>query len=217
LPGLLKNPKKEIGGRVAFRLYDTFGFPVELTEELAAEQGMTVDRKGFDEAFAKHQETSRQGADKTFKGGLADHSEQTTKYHTATHLLNEALRRVLGPEVKQQGSNITAERLRFDFNWPEPLTHEEVSRVEALVNEQIKADLPVTVETMSLDEAKRIGAQAQFEARYDEQVKVYRMGDFAVEVCGGPHVASTGSLGHFKIVKEQSSARGVRRIRAVLE
>ncbi len=216
LPNLQRNPKKVIPGRVAFRLYDTYGFPVELTEELAAEHGMSVDRQGFDEAFKKHQETSKKGADKTFKGGLADDSVMSTRYHTATHLLHEALRLTLGDHVAQKGSNITAERLRFDFVHPQPMTPEEKETVEKLVNEKIAANLPVSLKTMTLQEARDMNARALFEGKYDEQVKVYSIGDFSTEVCGGPHVESIGELGTFKIAKEQSSSRGVRRIRGVL-
>ncbi len=216
LPNLQRNPKKIIPGRVAFRLYDTYGFPVELTEELAAENGMTVDRSGFDEAFKKHQETSKKGADKTFKGGLADDSVMSTRYHTATHLLHEALRLTLGDHVAQKGSNITAERLRFDFVHPQPMTAEEKEAVEKLVNKKIAANLPVSLKTMTLQEARDMNARALFEGKYDEQVKVYSIGDFSTEVCGGPHVDSIGELGTFKIAKEQSSSRGVRRIRGVL-
>ena len=217
LPNLLKNPKKIIPGRMAFKLYDTYGFPIELTEELASESGLTVNREEFDEAFKKHQELSRAGSEQVFKGGLADHSEQTTAYHTATHLLHKALRMVLGDHVQQKGSNITAERLRFDFSHPEPMTEAEKKEVERLVNEAIKADLPVTMEVMPLEEAKKIGAMALFGEKYEDVVKVYKIGDFSIEVCGGPHVERTGSLGRFCIKKEQSSSSGVRRIRAVLE
>lgn len=217
LPNLLKNPKKIIPGRMAFKLYDTYGFPIELTEELASESGLTVNREEFDEAFKKHQELSRAGSEQVFKGGLADHSEQTTAYHTATHLLHKALRMVLGNHVQQKGSNITAERLRFDFSHPEPMTEAEKKEVERLVNEAIKADLPVTMEVMPLEEAKKIGAMALFGEKYEDVVKVYKIGDFSTEVCGGPHVERTGSLGRFCIKKEQSSSSGVRRIRAVLE
>ncbi|MGI0517551.1 alanine--tRNA ligase [Treponema denticola] len=217
LPNLLKNPRKIIPGRMAFKLYDTYGFPIELTEELASESGLTVNREEFDEAFKKHQELSRAGSEQVFKGGLADHSEQTTAYHTATHLLHKALRMVLGDHVQQKGSNITAERLRFDFSHPEPMTEAEKKEVERLVNEAIKADLPVTMEVMPLEEAKKIGAMALFGEKYEDVVKVYKIGDFSTEVCGGPHVERTGSLGRFCIKKEQSSSSGVRRIRAVLE
>ena len=217
LPNLMKNPQKIIPGRVAFRLYDTYGFPIEITEELAREHGMGVDRKGFDEAFAKHQELSKAGAEKTFKGGLADHSEMTTKLHTATHLLHQALRSVLGTHVAQKGSNITVERLRFDFSHTAPMTEEQVKKVQDIVNEQIARDLPVSMEIMTLEEAKASGAIALFGEKYAEKVKVYTIGDFSKEVCGGPHVERTGALGKFVIQKEQSSSAGVRRIRAVLE
>ena len=217
LPNLMKGTSRTISGRLAFKLYDTYGFPIELTEELAKEHGFTVDVKGFEEAFQKHQEISRAGAEQQFKGGLADHSEATTALHTATHLLHKALSVVLGGYVKQMGSNITAERLRFDFNCPRPMTKEEVRQVEDLVNEQIQKDLPVTIDVMSVDEARALGAAAQFDAKYGEKVKVYSIGDFSKEVCGGPHVEHTGTMGHFRIVKEQSSSAGVRRIKAVLE
>lgn len=217
LPNLLKNPKKIMSGRLAFTLYDTYGFPIELTEELAEESGLTVDRKEFDEAFKKHQELSRSGSEQLFKGGLIDQGEIATKYHTATHLLQESLRRVLGDHVAQKGSNITAERMRFDFSHPAPMTSEEVAAVEAMVNEQIDRDLVVTMEIMDLDSAKNSGARALFGEKYESQVKVYTIGDFSKEVCGGPHVTHTGILGKFKIQKEQSSSAGIRRIRAVLE
>ncbi len=217
LPNLLKGKDRVISGRLAFRLYDTYGFPIELTKELAAEHGFTVDEAGFHEAFEKHQALSRAGAEKEFKGGLADHSELTTALHTATHLLHAALRKVLGTHVGQKGSNITAERLRFDFTHPAPMTKEEIQEVEDLVNEQIKRDLPVTVETMTLDEARKAGAIAFFDSKYGEKVTVYTIGDFSKEVCGGPHVTHTGDMGHFHILKEQSSSAGVRRIKAVLE
>ena len=216
LPNLMKNPAHVIPGRVAFRLYDTFGFPVELTEELARENGMKVNREEFEQAFKKHQELSRAGSEQVFKGGLADHSEITTKYHTCTHLLQEALVRVLGPHVAQKGSNITAERMRFDFVHPAPMTKEEIERVENMVNEQIQKDLPVTMEVMDLEKAKQSGARALFGEKYEDKVKVYSIGDFSKEVCGGPHVEHTGTIGTFKIQKEQSSSAGVRRIRAVI-
>ena len=217
LPNLLKGNSRVISGRLAFKLYDTYGFPIELTEELAKENGFTVDIEGFNAAFQKHQELSRAGAEQQFKGGLADHSEQTTALHTATHLLHAALRKVLGTHVGQKGSNITAERLRFDFTHPEPMTKEQVKEVEDLVNEQIKRDLPVTVETMTLEEARESGAIAFFDSKYGEKVTVYTIGDFSKEVCGGPHVTHTGDMGRFRILKEQSSSAGVRRIKAVLE
>jgi len=216
LPGLMQNPKKELSGRLAFKLYDTYGFPIEITEELAAEHGLTVDRAGFEEAFAKHQEISRAGADKTFKGGLADHSEMTTRLHTATHLLHKALQIVLGEHAKQKGSNITPERLRFDFNHPQKMTDDEIQKVESIVNEQIQRGLEVTHTVMPLEEAKKLGAMALFGDKYEDVVKVYRIGDFSLEVCGGPHVSNTRELGYFKIQKEEASSAGVRRIRAVL-
>jgi alanyl-tRNA synthetase len=217
LPNLLKGKDRVISGRTAFRLYDTYGYPLELTVELGSEHGFTVDEEGFKKAFDKHQELSRSGANQQFKGGLADHSERTTALHTATHLLHQALRTVLGDHVGQKGSNITVDRLRFDFTHPQAMTKEEIKAVEDLVNEQIKADLPITFQTMTLEEARESGAIALFDGRYDEEVKVYSAGSFSKEVCGGPHVEHTGLLGHFKIVKEQSSSAGVRRIRAVLE
>jgi alanyl-tRNA synthetase len=217
LPNLLKNPQKIMSGRLAFKLYDTYGFPIELTEELAAEQGMKVNREEFDEAFKKHQELSRSQSGQAFKGGLGDQGEMAVKYHTATHLLHKALRMTLGDHVAQKGSNITAERMRFDFSHPSPMSPEEIKKVEDIVNEQIKRDLPVSMAVMSLDEAKASGAIALFGEKYESQVKVYTIGDFSKEVCGGPHVERTGTMGRFKIQKEQSSSAGVRRIRAVLE
>jgi alanyl-tRNA synthetase len=178
LPNLMKNPQKVIPGRVAFRLYDTYGFPIEITEELAREHGMTVDRKGFDEAFGKHQELSKAGSEKIFKGGLADHSEMTTRLHTATHLLHQALRTVLGPHVAQKGSNITVERLRFDFVHPKPMTEEEVQKTAEIVNTQIARDLPVSMDIMTLEQARAGGAIALFGEKYEEKVKVYTIGDF---------------------------------------
>ncbi|MDR2419291.1 MAG: alanine--tRNA ligase [Treponema sp.] len=217
LPNLLKDPRRLMSGRLAFKLYDTYGFPIELTEELAAEQGMTVNRTEFDDAFKKHQDLSRAGSEQRFKGGLADQGDMSVKYHTATHLMHQALRTVLGNHVAQKGSNITAERMRFDFSHNVPMSSEELARVEAIVNEQIKRDLPVIMNVMSLEEAKNTGAIALFGEKYEPQVKVYTIGDFSKEVCGGPHVERTGMLGVFKIQKEQSSSAGVRRIRAVLE
>ena len=217
LPNLLKNPDKIMPGRLAFKLYDTYGFPIELTEELAAEHELKVDKQGFEESFKKHQEISRAGSEQVFKGGLADNSEIVTRYHSATHLLHKALRLVLGNHVAQKGSNITAERLRFDFSHPAPMTPEQIADVERIVNEQIARDLPVTMEMMPPEEAKAAGAIALFGEKYEPIVKVYTMGDFSKEVCGGPHVSHTGEIGKFKIIKEQSSSAGVRRIYAVLE
>lgn len=217
LPNILRNPRKIMSGRLAFKLYDTYGFPIELTEELARENGLTVNREEFDEAFKKHQELSRAGSEQVFKGGLADHSEKTTAYHTATHLLQKALQLVLGDHIAQKGSNITADRMRFDFTHPQPMTAEEIAAVEKIVNDQITADLPVSMEIMPLEEAKKSGAMALFGDKYEDVVKVYSIGEFSREVCGGPHVERTGTMGIFKIKKEQSSSAGVRRIRAVLE
>lgn len=206
-----------INGKTAFRLYDTFGFPVEITRELAAEQGMTVDMEGFNAAFAVHQQKSHAGAEQKFKGGLADHTEETARLHTATHLLHAALRKVLGGEVAQRGSNITAERLRFDFSFGRAMTPEEIAEVEKLVNESIAAKAPIICEEKTVKEAKEEGAIGLFESKYGEKVKVYTMGVFSKEICGGPHASNTGDLGHFRILKEQSSSSGVRRIKAVLE
>ncbi len=217
LPNLLKNPKKLLPGRIAFRLYDTYGFPIEITQELAAENGLEVDLEGFQAAFKKHQAISKSGAEKSFRGGLADHSDMVKKLHTATHLLHKALRLELGDHVQQKGSNITSDRLRFDFSYPEKLTLKQIERVEEIVNEQIRRDLPVSFNTMTLQEAKADGAIALFGDKYEEKVKVYSIGGFSREVCGGPHVERTGALGRFRIVKEQSSSAGVRRIRAVIE
>ena len=217
LPNLLKGSRREIPGRLAFKLYDTYGFPLEITEELAAEHDLTVDREGFEAAFDKHREKSKLDTNQTFKGGLADRSDHTTALHTATHLMHQALRDVLGDHVSQKGSNITPERLRFDFSHPDKMTPEQVARVEQIVNEKIAADLPVSVATSTLEEAKAAGALAFFGDRYDEVVKVYSIGDFSKEVCGGPHVEHTGTMGRFRILKEQSSSQGVRRIKAVLE
>ncbi len=205
-----------IDGQSAFHLYDTFGFPVEMTAELAKEKGLLVDMDGFDEAFKKHQELSQAGASQRFKGGLADSTEQTAKLHTATHLLHAALRKVLGDTVAQKGSNITAERLRFDFSFERKMTPEEIARVQELVNESIAAALPVTVEEMPLEQAKVSGAIGLFESKYDQNVKVYTMGGASKEICGGPHANNTAELGSFKIKKEESSSAGVRRIKAVL-
>ena len=212
-----KQGTKEISGGSAFKLYDTYGFPIELTQELAAEKGFTVDVKGFNEAFAKHQELSRTAEAGQFKSGLGDHSEETTALHTATHLLHAALRKVLGTHVGQKGSNITPERLRFDFSHNEKMTKEQIQQVEDLVNDAIKRDLQVTVVTMTPQEAVEKGAVAFFSSKYGEQVTVYTIGDFSKEVCAGPHVKHTGDMGHFRILKEESSSSGVRRIKAVLE
>ncbi len=207
----------KLAGEVVFRLYDTFGFPPEMTLELANENGLTFDMEEFNKLFKEHQDKSRAGAEQKFKGGLADHSEQTTAYHTATHLLHKALQIVLGPHATQKGSNLTAERLRFDFANPAKLTPEELKKVEDIVNEQIQRDLKVTCEEMSLDEARESGATGLFENKYGEKVKVYTIGDFSKEICGGPHVEHTGDMGHFKIIKEEAVSSGIRRIKAILE
>ena len=222
LPNLMKNPKKIISGKVAYNLYETYGYPLELTQELGAENGFTVDVEGFKEAERKHQEASKTAEAGKAKGGIAEQSEAATKYHTATHLLQQALVNVLGPQVSQKGSNINAERMRFDFTFERPMTPEEIKKVEAIVNEKIKEDLPVTMEVMPLADAQAAGARALFTNKYGEDVKVYTIGRdvkndwFSKEVCGGPHVQHTAQIGDFKIEKEQSSSAGVRRIRATI-
>ncbi|MDD5041985.1 MAG: alanine--tRNA ligase [Candidatus Peribacteraceae bacterium] len=215
-----KSATDHIDGLTAFHLYDTYGFPLELTMELAKERGKMVDVDGYKKAFAEHQALSRAGAEAKFKGGLQDHSNETTKLHTATHLLDAALRKVLGDHVFQKGSNITAERLRFDFSHPDKMTPEQVKEVERLVNESIAADLPVTYHVTDVEGAKKEGAIGVFDARYGAEVKVYTVGAkkgiVSKEICGGPHVARTGMLGAFKILKEESSSAGIRRIKAIL-
>ncbi|WPM06080.1 alanine--tRNA ligase [Borreliella sinica] len=209
-------PSKTIPGDIAFKLYDTYGFPYEVTEELAFEYGFNVDKLGFNEYFKKHQKTSKKGSDKIFKGGLADYTYETTKLHTATHLLHKALQLVLGDHVKQKGSNITAERLRFDFIHSKKMTDDEIKKVEEIVNLQIKNSLSVKKSIMELNEARAKGAMALFGEKYDNLVSVYEIDGFSLEVCGGPHVENTNELGIFKIQKEQSSSSGIRRIKAVL-
>lgn len=207
-----------ISGAQAFDLFETYGFPLPLTVELAKEDGFSVDEGGFEFEYQEHKRLSRQQAESSkFKGGLADHAEATTRLHTATHLLQQALRQVLGMGVRQMGSNITVERLRFDFTHPSRLTPEQLASVEQIVNDQIARDLPVTMQVMPLRQALESGALAFFGEKYGEQVKVYSVGDFSKEVCGGPHVTHTGSLGRFRITKEEAVGQGVRRIRAVLE
>ncbi len=221
---------KKISGKDAFDLYQSYGFPIELTVELASEKGIVVDMKEFNSEREKHQDVSRKGIEKKFKGGLADHDEMSIKYHTATHLLHAAVREVLGPHAVQKGSNITPERLRFDFSHPEKLTDDEKKKIEDLVNGAIQRDYSVTFEMMSVEEAKSKGAIGLFADNYGDQVKVYSVGDsnslpsagvesktFSREFCGGPHVEKIGNLGKFKIKKEKSASAGVRRIRAVLE
>ena len=207
-----------VPGGTAFKLYDTFGFPIEMTEELAAENGYTVDVEGFKQKFAEHQAKSHAGSEQRFKGGMAEGGGiETTYLHTATHLLQAALRKVLGDEVKQKGSNITPERLRFDFSFSRPMTAEEIAETQRLVNDAIQRDLPITCEEMPVEEARKTGAIGLFGDKYGEVVKVYTMGDISKEICGGPHAEHTGQLGHFVIQKEQSSSSGVRRIKAILE
>lgn len=206
-----------IDGQTIFKLYETYGFPPEITADLAKEQGFKIDNSEFEKLFKEHQKKSRMGSEHKFKGGLAEQNEKTIAYHTATHLLHKALQMVLGDHATQKGSNITTERLRFDFSHPEKMTKEQLQQVEDIVNEQIQRDLPVTCEEMTLEEAKKAGAMGLFENKYGDKVKVYTIGDFSKEICGGPHVKHTGELGHFKIKKEESSSAGVRRIKAVLE
>ena len=198
----------------AFRLYDTYGFPIELTEEMAREHHLEVDTKGFKEKFRAHQELSRTASKGKFKGGLMGHSEIETKYHTATHLLNAALKTIVGPDVHQKGSNINEERMRFDFSCDHKLTEEEKKEVEDLVNNWIKEDLPVVMETMSKEDAIKSGAEAMFIEKYADEVNVYSIGDVSKEICGGPHVEHTSMLGHFKIVKEEASSAAIRRLKA---
>ncbi len=209
--------KKVISGKKAFFLYETYGFPVELTEEMAKEKGFELDKQGFDKAFKKHQELSRKGAEQKFKGGLADNSEATSALHTATHILHQALKQVLGDHVEQKGSNITSERLRFDFSHPEKMTPEQKNEINEIVNGVIQKNAKVICEEMSVGEAKNQGAIGLFEGKYAEKVKVYSIGEFSKEICGGPHVSETKKLGKFRIKKEESSSRGVRRIKAILE
>lgn len=219
LAELFSKPGKErvLSGEEVFRLYETFGFPFEMVKEEAAERGFTIDEKEFFRRQEEHREKSRQSAQGRFRGGLGERSPQVVAYHTATHLLHQALREVLGLHVSQQGSAITPEKMRFDFAHPSPLTPQEIKRVEEEVNKQIKRDLPVKMETMSFAKSQKEGALAFFKDRYPSRVKVYSLGNFSKEVCGGPHVASTGKLGRFKIIKEESCGAGKRRIYAVLE
>ncbi len=209
---------KDIDATTAFRLYDTYGFPIELTIELANERNINVDEEGFKEKFKAHQELSRTASAGQFKGGLSGNNEIETKYHTATHLLNAALKVVVNKDVHQKGSNITDERMRFDFSCDHKLSDEEKQKIEDLVNEWIKEGLPVTVEEMSKEDAIKSGAECMFIEKYPDIVTVYTIGDnISKELCGGPHVKNTNELGHFKIVKEEASSAGVRRIKAILE
>ena len=209
--------KNKIDGKVVFKLYDTYGFPPEVTSELAQENNMTVDMKEFDELFKAHQEKSRMGSEQKFKGGLAEQNETTIAYHTATHLLNAALKVVLGPETHQRGSNITVDRMRFDFNCDHKMTEEEKKQTEDLVNKWIQEALPVTVEEMKKEDAVKSGAECMFIEKYPDVVTVYTIGNVSKELCGGPHVKNTSELGKFKIKKEEASSAGVRRIKAILE
>ena len=213
----LASTKGTINAEDAFLLFQSYGFPLEMTQELATEKDIAVDSVGFHKEFEKHQELSRTAAAGMFKGGLADHSEQTVRLHTATHLLNEALRKVISPEIHQRGSNITPERLRFDFNFPRKLTPEEIKKVEDEVNRVIHAHIVVTRKEMPHDDALRLGAEMEFGVKYPAQVSVYFVGDYSKEFCGGPHVTNTKEIGSFKIVKEEASAAGIRRIKAVVE
>ena len=208
--------QSQISGKTAFKLYDTFGFPIELTLEMAAKDGLTVDKEGFDEANRKHQELSRTTSAGSFKAGLQDNSEVVTRMHTATHLLHAALHRVLGPTANQKGSNITAERLRFDFAWPQKLTDEQKQAIEKLVNEWIGQGIEVTKKMTTVEAAKAEGAMALFGAKYGDQVSLYAIGEISKEICCGPHVRNTRELGSFKIKKEEASSAGVRRIKAVI-
>lgn len=210
-----------VDGAKAFFIYETYGFPREMIEEELQRMGYTIDLKKFRETFKagmkKHQEKSRAGAEQKFHGGLADHSVECTKLHTATHLLHQALKNVLGEHVEQKGSNITQDRLRFDFNWPEKLSEEQLKQIEDMVNEQIERDLPVYYEVVTVPKAREKGAIGVFPDRYDVNVKVYKMGDFSYEICGGPHVIQTGSLGKFRITKQESIGAGLRRVKAIVE
>ncbi len=211
------NWKDTIPGDVVFRLYESYGFPLELTEEIAHEKGLEIDHAGFDKALQEHRDTSRTATAGRFAGGLSDHSEQSVRYHTTTHLLHQALRRIIGDHVQQKGSNINPERLRFDFTHDAKLTPEQIDQVTQQVNEQIEQNLPVIREEMTVGEAKAAGAIGLFTHKYEEKVSVYTIGDYSKEICGGPHVSRTGELGHFKIKKEESAGAGIRRIKAVLE
>ena len=208
--------KKSLNGEEAFCFYQSYGFPVEVMRELCQENNIAFSEEEFQKEFEKHQDLSRSGTDKKFAGGLADASEQTTKLHTATHLLHASLRKVLGEHVGQKGSNITAERLRFDFSHPAKMTPEEIKRVEEMVNEQIQRSLAVTKEISTPDKAKESGALGFFTEKYGDQVSVYSMGDFSKEICGGPHVQNTSELKSFKILKEEAVSAGIRRIKATV-
>ena len=209
--------KSQISGKDAFLLFQSYGFPIEITEELAREKSILVDKEGFKTEFKKHKDISKKGLEQKFKGGLLDNSRETTKLHTATHLLNEALRKVVSPDIKQRGSNITRERLRFDFNFSKRLSPDEIKKVEDMINKIISQDLEVVKTDMPLKEALDSGAEAEFGTKYPDIVSVYKIGDFSKEICAGPHVKRTSELGRFKILKEESSGAGVRRIKAILK
>lgn len=206
----------KLNGKTAFRLYDTFGFPIEMTVELAKEKGFTVDMEGYKQAEEKHKQASKAGAEQKFAGGLADNQEATTNLHTAAHLMLAGLRKLFGENTNQRGSNITAERLRFDFNLDRKMEADEIKKVEDYVNEAIQNKVPVVMEEMPIEKAREIGATGIFDNKYGDVVKVYTIGEYSKEICGGPHAKNTGDLGTFKIVKEQSSSSGVRRIKAIL-
>jgi alanyl-tRNA synthetase len=205
---------EKLDGKIAFYLYESYGFPLELTEEVAEERGQKINKKVFEKEFEKHKELSRTASAGMFKGGLADNSEEVTKLHTVTHLLHASLRKVLGENVFQKGSNITAERLRFDFSYPQKLTDEELKKVEDLINEQIEKKLEVKFKTMSLDEAIKEGALHFFAEKYGKEVKVYSVDSFSKEVCGGPHVKNTSEIGHVRIIKQEKVGSGIMRIYA---
>lgn len=214
---IFESQKENLNGKIAFDLYQTYGFPWEMTVELAQQENIKIDRNEFEAEFKKHQDLSRTASAGMFKGGLQSGGEMETKYHTATHLLHTALCKVLGGEINQKGSNITAERLRFDFNYPEKLTDDQIKEVENIVNNAIDNNLPVEMTEMNIEAAKSSGAIGVFSSKYGDKVKVYSIDNFSKEICGGPHVKKTGELGHFKIIKEESSSAGIRRIKAILE
>jgi alanyl-tRNA synthetase len=215
--GRLAESKKELSGKDAFLLYQSFGLPLEVIKDLGKEKKIKIDDRGFNKEYEEHQKLSRVGAEKKFRGGLGEISEMTTRLHTATHLLNEALRRLIDKNIHQRGSNITEERLRFDFNCNQKLTPEQLKAVEQEVNKAIKKAMPVERHEMTVEEAKKAGAQAMFAEKYNERVSIYKIDNYSVEICAGPHVKNTKELGKFKIIKEEAVAAGIRRIKAILE
>jgi alanyl-tRNA synthetase len=221
LQELAKQKKKQLDCNTAFDLYQSYGFPLEMIAEICKEKGFEVDSEGFGKCLLGHQEVSRKGAEQTFKGGLADTKEQTTRLHTATHLLHAALMEIVNKNIIQKGSNITAERLRFDFNSDERLSDEQLKKVGEWVNKAIQACADVNEDVLSVEEAKKKGAHGIFDSKYGEKVKVYTVTDgkkvYSKEICGGPHVKTVKGMGHFKILKQESVAAGVKRIKAVLE